>query len=117
MVIDANSRLAVATGHPLSGIRNDCLAFTESGVERACRGAPGVADSGYQGTRLRIPHRTQRGQDRLSLRQGAENAVHRRARARVEHALSRLKKRKVLRDCRHKTASITSCLARRAWTT
>jgi hypothetical protein len=32
----------------------------------------------------------------------AENAVHRRARARVEHALSRLKDWKILRGCRPK---------------
>jgi hypothetical protein len=59
--------------------------------------------------RRRLPgHRTahpapqQRGQERLSPQQEAENAVHRRARARVEHALSRLKNWKVLRDCRLK---------------
>ncbi|MFE6946587.1 IS5/IS1182 family transposase, partial [Streptomyces chartreusis] len=34
--------------------------------------------------------------------QEAENAVHRRARARVEHALSRPKNCKILRDCRLK---------------
>ncbi|WSS92569.1 hypothetical protein OG478_12770 [Streptomyces phaeochromogenes] len=42
------------------------------------------------------------GQEHLSLVQEAENSVHRRTRARVEHALSRLKNWKVLRDCRLK---------------
>lgn len=54
VVIDANSRLVVAIGLP--GSRNDCRAFTESGVDRACRGAPTIADGGYQGTGLLIPH-------------------------------------------------------------
>jgi hypothetical protein len=35
VVIDANSRLVVAIGLPLPGSRNDCRAFTESGVDRA----------------------------------------------------------------------------------
>ncbi len=91
VVIDANSRLVVAIGLPLPGSRNDCRAFTESGVDRACRGAPTIADGGYQGTGLLIPHRKRPGQTHLSPQQEAENAVHRRARARVEHALSRLK--------------------------
>ncbi|MEU7206737.1 transposase [Streptomyces sp. NPDC045470] len=102
VVIDANSRLVVAIGAPLPGSRNDCRAFSESGVDRACRGAPVIADGGYQGTGLLIPHRKQRGQQRLSGRQEAENKVHRKARARIEHALSRLKNWKVLRDCRLK---------------
>jgi hypothetical protein len=100
VVIDANSRLVVAIGLPLPGSRNDCRAFTESGVDRVCRGAPTIADGGYQGTGLLSPHRKRRGQTHLSRQQEAENAVHRRARARVEHALSRLKNWKILRDCR-----------------
>ncbi|MEU5547686.1 transposase family protein [Streptomyces sioyaensis] len=52
VVIDANGRLVVAIGLPLPGSRNDCRAFTESGVDRACRGAPPIADGGYQGTGL-----------------------------------------------------------------
>ncbi|SEF17617.1 transposase [Streptomyces sp. Ag109_O5-10] len=87
VVIDADSRLVVATGLPLPGSRNDCRAFTESGVDRACRGAPVIADRGYQGTGLLIPHHKRRGQIHLSPQQEAENAVRRRARARVEHAL------------------------------
>jgi len=67
----------VAIGLPPPGSRNDCRAFTESGVDRAC------------------PHRKRRGQGRLTSQQEAENAVHRQARARVEHALSRLKNWKI----------------------
>ncbi len=102
VAIDANSRLVVAIGLPLPGSRNDCRAFTEPGIDRACHGVPTIADGGYQGTGLLIPHRRSRGQSHLSPQQEAENAVHRRARARVEHALSRLKNWKILRDCRLK---------------
>jgi hypothetical protein len=40
VVVDANSRLVVAIGDPLPGGRNDCRAFSGSGVDRACRGVP-----------------------------------------------------------------------------
>jgi hypothetical protein len=74
----------------------------KSPVDQVCRRAATIADCGYQGTGLLIPHRKRRGQKHLSLQQEAENAVHRRARARVEHALSRLKTWKILRHCRLK---------------
>jgi hypothetical protein len=66
VVIDANSRLVVAIGLRLPGSRNDCRAFTESGIDRACLGAPTIADGGYQGTGLLIPHRKRRDQNHLS---------------------------------------------------
>jgi DDE family transposase/DDE superfamily endonuclease len=100
VVIDANSRLVVAVGTPVPGNRNDCRAFAESGVDRACRAAPTLGDGAYRGTGALIPHRRRRGQQQLSPEQEAENAVHRRARARVEHAFARLKNWKILRDCR-----------------
>ncbi|MGW7276337.1 transposase [Streptomyces sp. NPDC054864] len=106
VVIDANNRLVVAIGDPLPGNRSDCRAFTESGVDAACQGVPVIADGGYQGTGLLILHRKRPGQEHLSPRQEAENAVHRRARARVEHASSPLKNWKVLRDCRLKGSSV-----------
>jgi hypothetical protein len=46
VVIDANSRLVVAVGTPVPGNRNDCRAFAESGVDRACRAAPTLGDGG-----------------------------------------------------------------------
>lgn len=102
VVTDANSRPVVAIGLPLPGGRDDCRAFTESGVKRVCRGARTIADGGYQGTSLLIPHLKRRGESHLSPHQKAENAVHRRARARVKHALSRLENLKTFRDCRLK---------------
>lgn len=101
-MIDANSRLVVAIGLPLPCGRNDCRAFTESGVDRVCRGVSTIADGGHQGTGLLVPHRKRPGQTRLSPDREAANAVHRRARVRVEHALSRLKNWRILRDRRLK---------------
>ncbi|WP_425329453.1 transposase family protein [Streptomyces inhibens] len=69
VVIEANSCLVVAIGIPLPGTRNDCRAFAESGVDRACHGAPVIADGGYQGTGALIP---QYGTCRLA--EGAEVA-------------------------------------------
>ncbi|MFD9060176.1 transposase [Kitasatospora purpeofusca] len=108
VVIDANSRPVVAVGLPLPGNRNDCRAFAESGVDRACWDAPVLADGGYQGTGALIPHRRRRGQEHLTPEQEADNAVHRsaRARARVEHVFSRMKNWKILRDCRLRGAGV-----------
>lgn len=100
VVIDASSRLVVAVGLPLPGNRNDCRAFTESGVDRDSWDAPALADGGYQGTGALIPHRRSRGQKCLTPEQEADNAVHRRARARVEHVFSRMKNWEIVRDCR-----------------
>lgn len=100
VVIDADSRLVVAVGLPLPGNRNDCRAFSESGVDRPCRDVPVLADGGYQGTGALMPHRRRPGQERLKPQQEADNAVHRRARSRVEHVFSRMKNWKILRDCR-----------------
>ncbi|CAM5340557.1 hypothetical protein GCM10010343_16140 [Streptomyces avidinii] len=99
MVIDAKSRL-VAVGLPLPGNRNDYRALTESGVDRACRDAPVPADGSYQGAGALMPHRRRPGRERPTPQQEAGNAVHRRARVRVEHAFSRVKNWKILRDCR-----------------
>jgi hypothetical protein len=55
VVIDANTRLTVAVGKPLPGNRNDCRAYTESGVDRQCAGASVMADGGDQGTGVIMP--------------------------------------------------------------
>lgn len=38
VAIDANTRLTVAVGDPLPGNRNDCRAYTDSGVDQQCAG-------------------------------------------------------------------------------
>ena len=61
VVIDANTRLVVAVRDPTPGNRNDCRAYTDSGVDEQCRGAKVMADGGYQGNPgVIMPYRTPR---------------------------------------------------------
>lgn len=74
VLINANTRLVVAVGRPLPGNRNDCNAYTESGVDDAAGQAIVLADGGYQGTGLFIPHRRKAGQNELPAWQEEHNA-------------------------------------------
>jgi hypothetical protein len=77
-----------------------------------------IADGGYRGTGLVIPHRRERGQPELADWKEAHNRSHRQVRARVGHAFARMKGWKILRDCRLKaTASTTPCSTSLACTT
>ena len=60
-----------------------------------------IADGGYQGTGLVIPHRRQKGSG-LPPWKEEHNPLHKRVRAHVEHAFARMKSWKILRDCRLK---------------
>ena len=91
--------MVVALGKPLPGNRNDCRAWAESGAAHACRNAIVIADGGYQGTGVIIPHRRSPGIELPEWKQ-AHNKSHRKVRARVEHAFARMKTWKILRDCR-----------------
>ncbi|MEU9397623.1 transposase [Streptomyces sp. NPDC048324] len=102
VVIDADTRLVVALGRPLPGNRNDCKAWELSGAKEAVGKATVIADGGYRGTGLVIPHRREPGQTELSAWKEEHNTSHRKVRARVEHAFARMKTWKILRDCRLK---------------
>ncbi|MGX1544478.1 transposase [Streptomyces adustus] len=102
VVIDADTRLVVAVGHPLPGNRNDCRSWEESGAKDAVGKTTTIADGGYQGTGLLIPHRRRPGQAVLPAWKEEHNASHRKVRTRVEHAFARMKTWKILRDCRLK---------------
>ncbi|MFI0738857.1 transposase [Streptomyces sp. NPDC021100] len=102
VLIKAETRVVLAVGRPLPGNRNDCTAFAESGSEDACGNATVIADGGYQGTGIFMPHRRQAGQDQLPDWKEQHNASHRRVRARAEHAFVRMKNWRILRDCRLK---------------
>ncbi|MCD9592384.1 transposase [Streptomyces sp. 8ZJF_21] len=102
VVIDADTRLIVAVSRPVSGNRNDCKAWELSGAKDAVGHMTVIADGGYRGTGLVIPHRRERGQAELPARKEEHNASHRKVRARVEHAFARMKTWKILRDCRLK---------------
>ncbi|MFI0930039.1 transposase [Streptomyces sp. NPDC021012] len=102
VVIDADTRFVVALGRPLPGNRNDCKAWELSGAKAAVGRATVIADGGYRGTGLIIPHRREHGQAELPTWKEEHNASHRKVRARVEHAFARMKAWKILRDCRLK---------------
>lgn len=65
VVIDADTRLVVVVGRPLPGDRNDCRAWSESGAKDAVGRTLTMADGGYPGTGLLMPHRRANGQTEL----------------------------------------------------
>ena len=73
-----------------------------SGAKDAVGTATVIADGGYRGTGLTIPHRREPGQTELPPWKEEHSASHRKVRARVEHAFARMKTWKILRDCRLK---------------
>lgn len=102
VVIDADTRLVVVVGRPLAGNRNDCKAWEESGAKAAVGKTTTIADGGYPGTGLVIPHRRERFQTELPDWKEEHNKSHKQVRARVEHVFARMKTWKILRDCRLK---------------
>ncbi len=102
VVIDADTRLVVVVGRPLPGNRHDSRGWEESGAKAAVGNTTTIADGGYQGTGLIIPHRKVRGQTQLTAWKQEHNRSHKRVRARVEHTFARMKGWKILRDCRLK---------------
>lgn len=101
VVIDADTRMVVVVGRPLAGNRNDCKAWEESGAQAAVGKTMTIADGGYPGTGLVIPHRRRKGEDLAEWKQ-AHNQSPKQVRARVEHVFARMKTWKILRDCRLK---------------
>jgi hypothetical protein len=100
VVVDADTRLVVVVGRPLPGNRNDCRAWAESGAKKAVGKTTAIADGGYRGTGLLIPHRRRSKGEALPGWKQAHNKSHKQVRARVEHVLARMKTWKILRDCR-----------------
>lgn len=60
-----------------------------------------IADGGYPGTGLVMPHRRCKGEDLPDWKQ-EHNKSHKQVRARVKHVFARMKTWKILRDCRLK---------------
>ncbi|WP_030732602.1 IS5/IS1182 family transposase [Streptomyces sp. NRRL S-237] len=102
VVIDADTRPVIVVGPPLAGNRNDCRAWEESGAKAAVGKTLTIADGGYPGTGLVIPHRRERGQIELPAGKEEHNKSHKQVRARVEHVFAQMKTWKILRDCRLK---------------
>lgn len=101
VVIDADTRQVIAVGRPLSGNRNDCRAWEQSGAKAAVGRTMTIAEGGYPGTGLVMPHRRRKGEELPGWKQ-EHNRSHKQVRARVEHTLARMKTWEILRDCRLK---------------
>ncbi|GAA2439464.1 transposase [Streptomyces macrosporus] len=86
----------------MPGNRNDCKVWGLSRAKAAVGRTMVIADGGYRGTGLVVPHRRERGQAELPEWKEGRNASHRKVRARVEHVFARMKGWKILRDCRLK---------------
>ncbi|MEU9083849.1 transposase [Streptomyces sp. NPDC048357] len=102
VVIDADTRLVVVVGRPLPRNRHDSRGWEESGAKAAIGNTTTIADGGYQGTGLVIPHRKAKGRAELPEWKKEHNRSHKQVRARVEHVFARMKTWKILRDCRLK---------------
>lgn len=103
VVIDANTRRNVAVGNTTPGNRHDSRAYRDSGVGQHCVGAHVMADGGYLGNpEVIIPYRRPGNGEDLPAWQEELNTVHKRVRARVEHALAHMKSWNILRNCRRK---------------
>ncbi|MFC7862958.1 transposase [Streptomyces murinus] len=101
VIIDADTRLVVVIGRTLPGNRNDCKAWEKSGAKAAVGKTTTIADGGYPGTGLVMPHRRGKGEGLPDWKE-AHNKSHKQVRARVEHVFARMKTWKILRDCRLK---------------
>jgi len=101
VVIDADTRLVVVVGQPVPGNRHDARGWEESGAKAAVGKTMTIADGGYQGTGLVIPHRRREGEE-LPAWKEENNRSHKQVPACVEHAFARMKGWKILRDCRLK---------------
>ncbi|MFF7476896.1 transposase [Streptomyces sp. NPDC008092] len=101
VVIDADTRRVVVVGQPLPGNRNDCRAWAESGAKAAVGTTMTIADGGYPGTGLVMPHRRRAGEELPDWKQ-EHNRSHKQVRARIEHTFARMKTWRILRDCRLK---------------
>jgi hypothetical protein len=109
------TRLVVATGDPQPGNRNDCTVYRESGIDQQLAGQPVIADGGYYGVPdVIIPFRKPV-HGEITDWQEELNTVHRRVRARVEHAIGQMKTWKILRDYRRAAHILTTTASRIAY--
>ncbi|MGV9885052.1 transposase family protein [Streptomyces sp. NPDC003006] len=99
VIVDADSRLMIATARPVPGTTADAHAWRASGLTEQCAGVTLLGDGAYLNCGMAVPHRKR---PRRALLAGEEddNAAHRKVRARVEHVIGRMKNYKILRDCR-----------------
>jgi hypothetical protein len=111
VAIDANTRLVSVLGDPQPGNRNDTIVYRTSGINQKLAGRDVMADGGYRGNpEVIIPYRKPRDGSELPAWKQDYNTGHRKIRARVDHALARLKTYKILRDYRRagRTLAVTA---------
>lgn len=101
VIIDAYTRLVIAAARPAPGNKADAHVWRYSGLPAQCQGVTVLGDGAYINTGLVVPHRKRPGRPLLTGEE-ADNAEHRRVRARVEHTFARMKNYKILRDCRQR---------------
>ncbi|MGW0537434.1 transposase family protein [Streptomyces sp. NPDC003032] len=102
VIIDADSRLVVASARPAPGNKADAHLWRESDLSAV---RPGQGSWRMAPTRgPASSSRPDRGRGGRPLLRGREedNAEHRRVRAHVEHTFARMKNWKILRDCRQR---------------
>ncbi|MFD0214307.1 transposase [Streptomyces hirsutus] len=101
VIVNAESRLVVATARPVPGNTADAKAWRDSGLATHCQSVTVLGDGAYINTGLIVPHRKRPGRPLLRGEE-EDNAQHRKVRARVEHTFSWMKNYKILRDCRQR---------------
>lgn len=101
VIIDADSRLVIASARPVPSNKADAHAWRESDLPAIAAGTTVIADGAYLGTGLIVPHRRRAGRP-LLRGQEEDNAEHRRVHSRVEHTFARMKNWKIFGDCRQK---------------
>jgi hypothetical protein len=112
VAIDANTHLVIALGDPQPGNRNDTIVYRTSGINTQLAGREVMADGAYRGNpEVIIPYRKPRDGGQLAAWKQDYNTGHRKIRARVEHALARLKTYKILRDYRRAGRTLATTAA------
>ena len=112
VAVDANTRLVIALGDPQPGNRNDTIVYRSSGISQKLAGREVMADGGYRGNpEVIMPYRKPRDGSELPKWKQDYTAGHRKIRARVEHALARLKTYKILRDYRRAGSTLAETAA------
>jgi hypothetical protein len=101
VIIDAATRLVVAAARSAPGNKADAQFWRNSGLAEHCEGVTVLGEGAYINTGLVVPHRKRPGRSLLPGEE-SDHAEHRRVRARVEHAFARMKRYKILRDCRQR---------------
>ncbi|MBW8705324.1 hypothetical protein MBT84_37560 [Streptomyces sp. MBT84] len=99
VIINADPRLVVATARRAPGNMADAHVWRDSGLPQHFEGVTVLGDGAYIYTGLVVTHRERPGRPFL-VGEEADNPEHRRVRARVEHAIGRMKYYKILRDRR-----------------